>query len=233
MALGKNLKKQQKQLIPDKKEAKKRVPAAKKAPTRTQKKTPEKKDDSAAHVLFNYISAKEQQRRKDLRAQYQKEILAMSDQAQQFVVFKIGAEEYAIEIFNVTEVVLLSTELSAAPNSPDHVLGLTSLRGQTYLVVDLSLKFGKPTNLETKYLIAVNTTKSSIAFVLNNLPRILKVSGDQVTGDLSELDSAANDVTYIKGLIEVDDRLIFYLDVEELIKNDQAMVVPEELINQK
>src|SRR5271157_4702862 len=59
----------------------------------------------------------------------------------QFISFKIGSEEYAIDIMAVREIKGW-TETTALPNQPDYILGVMNLRGIIVPVYDLRCRFG-------------------------------------------------------------------------------------------
>lgn len=54
----------------------------------------------------------------------------------QTVAFSSGAEEYAIDIYKVQEIIRLP-RITKLPNTPDYILGITNLRGNVIPVVDL------------------------------------------------------------------------------------------------
>lgn len=227
MALGKNLKKQQ--LISGEKKKKATKKVVKKQLIEDKK---EKKQLSRDEQVVNYITEKEQERKKKLRQKHVEEIAAFSGQQVQFVIITIGSEEYALDISAIREVVVVP-RLSEAPNTetPPHIKGIASVREKTFLAMDLATKFNKNLKTESKYLLTLNNTGNSVGFLLESLPITLKVRGDDVSSDLTMLDTATKSLSYIKGIIQLEERLIFYLDLNELIASDKAIVVPDELMN--
>mgnify|MGYP001801032805 CR=1 FL=1 len=206
--------------------AKKQPVAAKKKPIAVSSETqiaPKLKE------LINYISEKQQGYRADTRKR-QKEELAQLPDTLQIVVFEIGNEEFALDISQVKEVVL-TVDLSAAPNSPNHVKGMASIRGKTYLAMDLNLKFQNQETTDPKFLLVINHEEIALSLLLESLPSTLKCESQNISPDLSMLDQAAKNATFIKGIIQIEDRIIFYMDVKELVVSDNSMVVPDELIN--
>ena len=179
-----------------------------------------------------YIAKELQELKNSLRERYNKEIAAMAGHTIQFVVVQIGTELYAIDIDIVKEVVP-SSELSKTPNTPSHILGIANVRGSTYVVFDLTKKFKLEGEFDTTYLLVVERGQFSAALSLSSLPTTRKISGDNVSSDLHMIENASLDVSYIKGLIQDQDQLIYYLDVVELIKNDKAIVVPDKLVEEK
>src|SRR4051812_16078868 len=57
-----------------------------------------------------------------------------------FLTFRLGAEEYGIEILKVREIRSWETPTSIA-NTPDFIKGVINLRGTIVPIVDLRLKF--------------------------------------------------------------------------------------------
>ncbi|MEQ8904231.1 chemotaxis protein CheW [Ekhidna sp.] len=227
MALGKNLKKQQLISGEKKKKATKKVVKKKLITSEKKKRKPSREEE-----VVNYITEKEQERKKKLRETHVKEIAAFSGRQVQFVIITIGSEEYALDISAIREVVVVP-KLSEAPSTetPAHIKGIASVREKTFLAMDLATKFNKSLRTEAKYLLTLNNTGNSVGFLLKSLPVTLKVSGDDVSSDLTMLDTATKNLSYIKGIIQLDERLIFYLDLNELIASDKAIVVPDELLN--
>jgi purine-binding chemotaxis protein CheW len=68
---------------------------------------------------------------------------AASDELR-LVSFSVAAQEYALDIAEVQEIVQLPEHVSALPNAPAHVLGLMSLRQRLLPLVSLRSLFGMP-----------------------------------------------------------------------------------------
>lgn len=60
------------------------------------------------------------------------------------VSFSVAAQEYALDIGEVQEIVQLPEKLSALPNAPAHVLGLMTLRQRLLPLMSLRTLFGLP-----------------------------------------------------------------------------------------
>src|SRR3989442_13588654 len=61
----------------------------------------------------------------------------------QYLTFRLGAEEYGVEILKVQEIKSYSP-ITPVPNTPRAVKGVMNLRGRIIPVVDLRLKVGMP-----------------------------------------------------------------------------------------
>ena len=59
----------------------------------------------------------------------------------QYLTFFVGAEEYAITILRIKEILEFSGA-TRVPGTPPSVLGVINLRGRVVPVIDLAMKFG-------------------------------------------------------------------------------------------
>lgn len=63
--------------------------------------------------------------------------------SEQFVVFQLATEEYAIPISQVKEIIRYN-EATKLPNTPGYIDGIINLRGKVISVIDLAGKFALP-----------------------------------------------------------------------------------------
>lgn len=175
-----------------------------------------------------YIAKELHDLKTSLRNRYKEEVAKLKGSIIQFVIIEIGGEHYAVDIDCVKEVVPASN-LSKTPNTPNHIQGIVNVRGATYVVFDLTKKFKIDSNQASNYFMVLEHNNISAAISLQNLPATRKLNGDHITSELHMIENASLDVSYIKGLIRDDQQLIYYLDIIELLKNDKAIVVPDNL----
>jgi purine-binding chemotaxis protein CheW len=178
--------------------------------------------------LIRYLTEETQKRKTELRSRYTQEIEELKSKKVQFIVFKIGDEEFGVGIDRIKEVVPF-TGVAKIPNSPKHIVGATRVRNQTIMAIDLQAKFRLSLASKYQFTIALKNREHKVGILVNELPMALKVDGDLINASLSNFESAIEDETYIKGIIELEDRLIFYLDIDGLIEGDKAIVVPNEM----
>jgi purine-binding chemotaxis protein CheW len=58
-----------------------------------------------------------------------------------YLSFKLGGEEYGVEIIKVKEIIGMMN-ITSLPQTPDFVKGVINLRGRVIPVIDLRIKFG-------------------------------------------------------------------------------------------
>jgi purine-binding chemotaxis protein CheW len=64
-----------------------------------------------------------------------------SKEVLQLVTFRLGKEEYSVDILSVQEIIR-HMELTAVPKAPEFVDGVINLRGKVIPVLDLRKRFG-------------------------------------------------------------------------------------------
>ncbi|MGC6687228.1 chemotaxis protein CheW [Burkholderia pseudomallei] len=140
--------------------------------------------------------------------------------AQEFVTFRLGTEEYGIDILRVQEIRSYE-EPTRIANAPAFIKGVINLRGVIVPIIDLRLKFA---------LDSAEYNTSTVVIVLNVAARTVGVVVDAVS-DVLELVAAdrrpapefgaAIDTGFITDLGSIagenGNRMLILLDIERLI----------------
>ena len=67
----------------------------------------------------------------------------------QYLTFVVGDEEYGVGILQAKEIIEYDT-VTTVPNAPPFIRGVINLRGSVVPVVDLAVKFGRPSGAVTR-----------------------------------------------------------------------------------
>lgn len=146
----------------------------------------------------------------------------------EYLTFRLGAEEYGIDILKVQEIRGYE-QVTRIANSPQFIKGVVNLRGVIVPIIDLRLKF----NLgEAKYdaftvVIILNVANRVVGAVVDSVSDVLELSAEQVR-PAPEFNSLL-DASYITGLGSVKqgetDRMLILVDIERLMTSaDMALV---------
>jgi purine-binding chemotaxis protein CheW len=109
----------------------------------------------------------------------------MGDLAGKYLTFKLGAEEYGLEILKVQEIIKMM-DINAVPAIPRFMKGVINLRGKVIPVVDLRLKF----EMEEK---AITETTCIIVFQVERSESVITM-GTVVDGVSEVLDILREDI---------------------------------------
>ena len=145
----------------------------------------------------------------------------------QVVEFVLGGEHFAIDLFDVKEVVEYTT-ITKLPNVPSYVRGIIDLRGEITLIIDLRQRLNigeeRTTPLESSRIIVLDDriARSKIGILVDDVTSVSTFEGNQV--DYTSA-SVSREETSIIGIIKrkgrVRDReineLIIWIDIRQLL----------------
>ena len=139
---------------------------------------------------------------------------------QQYVVFKLAHEDYAINIMNVTEIIPFE-EAVKLPNVPDFVEGVINYRGSVIPIICLQKKFsislGKVDH--NTRIIIINMEGKQVGFIVDEASQTMKI--DDVQIDVTQNISSNIDMKYINGVAKIDDRLVILVDLERVLTEEE------------
>ena len=131
----------------------------------------------------------------------------------QLLTFKLDDQEYALDIFNVVQVIRM-VALTRPPKAPDYLEGMFNLRGKVIPVINVRMRYGlpsKPHDLDTQLLIA-KTGGKMLAITVDVVSEVLNLSTDTIEPP----EQIGPDLEYLKAVAKVGDRLILILDPDTL-----------------
>ncbi len=151
-----------------------------------------------------------------------------SRQMMQLVSFRIGHEEFGVDILMVQEIIRFTT-ITPIPNATQAILGMINLRGRIIPVVDLRwvLRIGggedKTINRNARILIIELDTHVT-GFVVDSVSEVMKVPVAEIEPTPSLVTSSISSA-YISGVVKLTQRLIILLDFKRILKPREAREV--------
>jgi purine-binding chemotaxis protein CheW len=138
----------------------------------------------------------------------------------QLCAFYVGAEEYAVDIMRVDEILQPQT-VTPVRSAPDHVLGVMNLRGAVLPVVDLRRRLAAgnpPRGLKPKILVCL-FGRRRIAFAVDGVTQAMRVAWDA----LKPAPAATQDTRpYVVGVVGNGPRMTLLLDLKALLQAREA-----------
>jgi purine-binding chemotaxis protein CheW len=130
--------------------------------------------------------------------------------SQQLVVFSLGAEEYALPIAAVHEIIRFSEPRSVA-SEVAWIRGVIGLRGKIIPIFDLAARLELAgTGTEPGKIVILETGGGQVGVMVDEVEEVLTVSGEQ----LENVPSASSDA--IDAIAKIGDRLVILLNPEGL-----------------
>ncbi len=141
----------------------------------------------------------------------------------QLVGFKIGREEFGINILNVQEIIKLKT-ITKIPNSYKCMEGVINLRGRVIPVINLRTSLGLERIDETKLtrVIVTELNGKMVGFVVDEVNEVMRISGE-ITESPAEIIKGINS-NYITAIAKLEDRLITVIDLKEIMSSNANQI---------
>lgn len=139
----------------------------------------------------------------------------------QLVSFKVGTEEFGIDILKVQEIIKM-LQITKVPNAPSFVEGVINLRGRIIPVIDLRgrLAIEKKANDNKSRIIVVDIHGSIIGFIVDEVNEVLRIS-KKILENPPEMVSQI-DTDFITSVAKLEDRLILLLDLDNMLVNNNS-----------
>lgn len=136
--------------------------------------------------------------------------------AAEYLSFRLGENEYSVEIMSVREI-RGWTRTTSLPHSPPYVRGVINLRGAVLPVIDLALRLGLPADEpeDRSVIIVVDVASRSMGLRVDAVSDILSLTGNQLQPPPDM--SASQLPRFVKYLTVLDDRMVRILDLNEVL----------------
>lgn len=148
-------------------------------------------------------------------------------QADKYLIFRTGEEQFGIPIQHVTEIVELQ-KITRVPEMPDFIRGVMNLRGLVIPLIDVRLRFNIA---EKEYddrtcIVIIRVKEKHVGLIVDRVSEILEIHQDHVSAPPQfKRDGVRN--RYIQGLGKVGDEVKILLNVEEILHEDELAVIGE------
>jgi purine-binding chemotaxis protein CheW len=149
------------------------------------------------------------------------------ERAGKYLTFRLGAEEYGLEILKVREIIGLMG-ITRVPKTPGHIRGVINLRGKVIPVLELRTKFGMKSiadNEETCIIVVdvAQQDESSILMgaLVDSVSEVLDIQEEEIQDAPSF--GGEVDVTFILGIGKVKGGVKILLDIDSVINSDEGL----------
>ena len=151
-------------------------------------------------------------------------LAAVATSLREFLAFKLGAEEYGIDILRVQEIRSYE-EPTRIANAPPFIKGVVNLRGVIVPIVDMRLKF----NLEQAnydnftVVIVLNIGNRVVGMVVDAVSDVITLTAEQLR-PVPEFNSTI-DADHLLAIGAVQDRMLILVDIEKLMTSAEMGLI--------
>ena len=137
----------------------------------------------------------------------------------QLVVFSLEDESFGVDINQVREIVRVGV-VTPIPDSPNFIKGVSNIRGEIIIVIDLKERFFLPVKkpVESKDIVVTGQEGNLYGVLVDEVTEVLRIprTGIKTTPHLI----TKIDRTYISGVVILENRLIMLLDLKKVLSEE-------------
>jgi len=144
-----------------------------------------------------------------------------SAQPRQMVSFRLGEEEYGVDILCVQEIIRLS-RITPVPNAPGFVQGVLNLRGKVIPVIALRQRLGLPPGAESRdtRIVVVDLPPNTIGFTVDAVSEVIRVPLERIDPP-PQGGPGGRTEPFIQGIAKLEGRLLLVLDLARLFSTEE------------
>lgn len=152
-----------------------------------------------------------------------------STQELQFVIFRVGEEEFAVNINQVKEIIKL-TPITPIPRVPGYIEGIINLHGQILAVVELAKKLdlkATPYSEKTR-IIVIEHKELKVGIIVNEVTEVLRFPVKDIEPP-PDLILNKKVQAYIKGVGKLGNRLLIIIDLVGIFSSTELQAMSENI----
>lgn len=152
------------------------------------------------------------------------EVKEESSEILQLVSFKIGEEEFGVDILKVQEINRIM-ELTKVPNAPEFVEGVVNLRGRVIPVISLRSRLNmlRKDFDDSSRIVVVDLAGKTIGFIVDEVSEVLRIPRN-ITEAPPEMVSGINS-DFITAVGKLENRLLILLDLEKIFSSKEQVML--------
>ncbi|MFP5260317.1 MAG: chemotaxis protein CheW [Blastocatellia bacterium] len=137
----------------------------------------------------------------------------------QVVIFKIGGEEFAADIMDTKEV-LVMRGITPVPETDSYVEGVMNLRGNLVPVLDLRKRLGASGSCDSpdRRIIVANLDGRLVGLIVDGASEVIRV-GEEMIEPVPDM-IVEMGVGYITGIINLQERFITLIDLRKALTEE-------------
>jgi len=139
----------------------------------------------------------------------------------QLIVFDLGDEEYGADINQVREIIRTGV-ITPIPDSPDFIRGISNIRGEVPVIIDLKSRFFLPAvkrEVENRHIVITEQDKNIFGLLVDEVTEVLRIPETDVKSAPELVTKIERE--YVNGVITLENRLIILLDLAKVLSADE------------
>jgi len=144
----------------------------------------------------------------------------------QQVCFRLGKEEFGVDILKVREIVRYQ-QIARVPQTSDFIAGVINLRGNIIPVIDLRKKVGLPDieRDDKTRIIVFYVAEKLVGMIVDRVEQVIRLRQDQIEPPPDIGLGRIQD--FVSGVGKVEDGLFIQLNTEKLLTDEEIIPIEE------
>jgi purine-binding chemotaxis protein CheW len=147
-----------------------------------------------------------------------------------YLTFKLGDEEYGLEIHKVIEIIGMQ-DITPVPRTPDYLQGVINLRGIIHPVIDLNKKFGLGMTEETDLtciivvIVERDEKQEQMGIIVDEVSEVEDINEE----DVEDTPSLGTDINteFILGMAKTKGSVKMLLDLQKVLTNQELSMISD------
>ena len=141
----------------------------------------------------------------------------------QFIVVKIGSEQYGIDITYIDNIVRMQ-KITRVPKAQVYFKGIINLRGEVVPVMSLRLRMGLEADEfshDTRIIIVKMEEHGSLGLIVDQVVEVVELGSGEI--DTYNPDNKDEKSVFIKGIGKYNGQLISVLELNAIIEEKESV----------
>lgn len=146
--------------------------------------------------------------------------MARTAEMNQLVSFRLGKEEFALDITQLQEIQRM-LPITTLPRVPAYVEGIVNLRGRIIPIIDLRKKLGMEEGTRDKEtrIVVVSIEGNVLGLIVDSVSEVLRISPEDIEPPPPLV--VGLDAEFILGVAKLEERLILLLDLKRIVTREE------------
>lgn len=145
-----------------------------------------------------------------------------TDDTHRWVSFRLGGENYAVNVMKVSEV-LTQMDFAKVAGAPEFVVGIVNLRGNVVTVIDAHKRFNLPgsVNSDDSRVIVLESENVVVGMLVDAVREVIDVPIQSIQPSPQVAQGDQNNRA-ISGVVHMNDLIYILVDVDILLSDAQV-----------
>lgn len=145
----------------------------------------------------------------------------MAEKIRQFVEFKLGEEEYGVDILQVKTIERMMP-VTRVPKAPSFVEGVINLRGEIVPVIDLKKRFNLPPGqiTDNTRIIIVALEDITVGMIVDSATEVIQLPQEAI--EPAPTIAGSIDSNFLDGVGKLDGKLLILLNLSKVLKPQEV-----------